>query len=56
MEEIQVNIYQKALKFRADNTFYINNWSEFLEIIDNQGGFIMAHWDGTAETEEKIKE
>jgi prolyl-tRNA synthetase len=56
LEDIQANIYSKALKFRSDNTFYANSWSEFLEIIDNQGGFIMAHWDGTSETEEKIKE
>ncbi len=56
LEEIQVNIYNKALKFRNENTFYIDKWSEFLEILDNQGGFIMAHWDGTPETEEKIKE
>jgi prolyl-tRNA synthetase len=56
LEDIQANMYQKAFKFRSDNTFYIDKWSEFLEIIDNQGGFIMAHWDGTAETEEKIKE
>jgi prolyl-tRNA synthetase len=56
LEDIQANMFQKALKFRSDNTFYIDKWSEFLEIIDNQGGFIMAHWDGTAETEEKIKE
>jgi len=56
MEEIQANIYQRAIKFRSENTFYIDTWSEFLEIIDNQGGFIMAHWDGTSETEEKIKE
>jgi len=56
LEDIQANIYSRALKFRADNTFYANSWSEFLEIIDNQGGFIMAHWDGTSETEDKIKE
>jgi prolyl-tRNA synthetase len=56
LEDIQANIYRKALKFRSENTFYVNNWSEFLEIIDNQGGFLMAHWDGTPETEEKIKE
>jgi prolyl-tRNA synthetase len=56
LEDIQANIYSKALKFRSDNTFNANRWSEFLEIIDNQGGFIMAHWDGTSETEEKIKE
>ncbi len=55
LEEIQVNIYNKALKFRSENTFNVDKWSDFLEILDNQGGFIMAHWDGTAETEEKIK-
>jgi prolyl-tRNA synthetase len=54
--EIQDNIYRKALNFKSENTFYIDKWSEFLEIIDGQGGFIMAHWDGTSETEEKIKE
>jgi prolyl-tRNA synthetase len=56
LEDIQKNIYNKALKFRKENTFYIDKWSDFLEVINNQGGFIMAHWDGTAETEEKIKE
>ena len=56
LEDIQNNIYNKALKFRKENTFYIDKWSDFLDIIDNKGGFIMAHWDGTAETEEKIKE
>jgi prolyl-tRNA synthetase len=56
LEDIQNNIYNKALKFRNDNTFYIDKWSDFLDVINNQGGFIMAHWDGTAETEEKIKE
>jgi len=54
--DIQKNIYEKALKFRSENTFYVDKWSEFTEILDNQGGFLMAHWDGTAETEEKIKE
>lgn len=56
MEKIQTNIYQKALDFRKENTYYLDSWKDFLEIIDNQGGFIMAHWDGTPETEEKIKE
>ena len=56
LEDIQNNIYNKALKFRKENTFYIDKWSDFLDVINNQGGFIMAHWDGTAETEEKIKE
>jgi prolyl-tRNA synthetase len=56
MNEIQVNIYNKALKFRTENTYSANSWKEFCDILDNQGGFIMAHWDGTTETEEKIKE
>ena len=56
LEKIQADIYSKALKFREENTFYIDSWKEFCEILDNQGGFIMAHWDGTSETEDKIKE
>jgi prolyl-tRNA synthetase len=56
LDEIQKNIYKKALKFRNENTYYVDKWSDFLEILDNQGGFIMAHWDGSSETEEKIKE
>ena len=56
LDEIQENIYKKALNFQKENTFYVDNWDDFLKILDNQGGFIMAHWDGTVETEEKIKE
>jgi prolyl-tRNA synthetase len=56
LDEIQSNIYNKALNFRIENTFYVDKWEDFLKILDNQGGFIMAHWDGTTETEEKIKE
>jgi len=56
LEDIQNNIYLKALEFRKANTFYVDKWDDFVNILDNQGGFIMAHWDGTAETEEKIKE
>jgi len=56
LDDIQVNIYNKALNFRKENTFYIDTWDEFIKVLDNPGGFIMAHWDGTAETEEKIKE
>jgi prolyl-tRNA synthetase len=55
LDEIQANIYQKALKFRAENTFRVDTWDEFKDQID-KGGFILAHWDGTAETEEKIKD
>lgn len=56
LEDIQDNLFKKALKFRADNTYRSDTWKEFLEIIEKQGGFILAHWDGTSETEEKIKE
>jgi prolyl-tRNA synthetase len=53
--EIQANIYTKALQFREANTFRVDSWEEFNEQIE-KGGFILAHWDGTPETEEKIKE
>jgi prolyl-tRNA synthetase len=56
LDDIQVNIYQKALNFRTEKTHTVDNWDEFVDIIENRPGFIMAHWDGTAETEEKIKE
>ncbi len=55
LEEIQQNIFRKALDFRAQNTTKADTWEEFREIIANKGGFISAHWDGTSETEEKIK-
>ncbi len=55
LDLIQANIYEKALKFREDNTFSVDTWEEFKEQIE-KGGFICAHWDGTAETEEKIKD
>jgi len=51
LEDIQNNIYNKALNFRKENTFYVDSWEDFLKVLDNQGGFIMAHWDGTVETE-----
>ena len=56
LEQIQKNLYQKALSFREDNTYYVNTWDEFKDVIENKGGFVYAHWDGTPETEEKIKE
>jgi len=54
LDEIQANIYQKALNFRDENTFRIDTWEDFKVQIE-KGGFIEAHWDGTADTEEKIK-
>lgn len=56
LEEIQVNIYNKALNFRSKNTHIVDTYDEFKTIIEEKGGLIMAHWDGTSETEEKIKE
>ena len=54
LDEIQANIYQKALKFREENTFVVDTWEDFKAQIE-KGGFIVAHWDGTSETEEAIK-
>lgn len=54
LEDIQKNIYQKALDFRAKTTKTVNTYEEFKVAIE-EGGFILAHWDGTPETEEKIK-
>lgn len=55
MEEIQSNIYQKALTYRNEHTTTVDTYDEFKEQIE-KGGFILAHWDGTTETELKIKE
>jgi prolyl-tRNA synthetase len=55
MEEIHQNIYRKAADFRTENTYSVDTWDEFRDIIENKGGFVMAHWDGSAETEEQIK-
>ncbi|MGC9470471.1 MAG: proline--tRNA ligase [Bacteroidales bacterium] len=56
LDEIQQHIYQKALKYRDNNTFRVDSYEEFKERLDAGGGFMLAHWDGTAETEMKIKE
>ena len=55
MDEIQKNIYAKALDYRARKTVKVDTWEEFKQKIE-EGGFLLCHWDGTAETEEKIKE
>ena len=55
LDEIQENIYNRALDFRKANTHEANTWEEFIQLLDDKGGFILAHWDGTSETEEKIK-
>ena len=54
LKEIQDNIYQKALNFRLENTREVDTWEDFKEEI-KKPGFLLCHWDGTPETEEKIK-
>jgi len=56
LEAIQDNLYQRALAFRENNTTKADTWEEFKNILQNQGGFVYAHWDGKAETEIKIKD
>jgi prolyl-tRNA synthetase len=56
MDEIQQSLYDKALKYQKEKTYTVNNWDEFLDVIETKQGFAYAHWDGTGETEEKIKE
>lgn len=56
LKDIQQNLFNKALKFREENTRKVDTWEEFVDILDNHPGFVLAHWDGTAETEDKIKE
>jgi len=56
LDQIQKNLYSKALDMREANSYWVDTWEEFKRVLDTTGGFIYAHWDGTAETEEKIKE
>ena len=55
LTEIQQNLFDKALKHREENTHSVDDWDSFVDVIDNKGGFVLAHWDGTAETEDLIK-
>lgn len=56
LEEIQQNIFNKAKQYRDEHITPANSWDEFVQLLDTKGGFIAAHWDGTSETEDKIKE
>tara|TARA_R110002051_G_scaffold170841_1_gene241425 strand:+ start:13078 stop:14553 length:1476 start_codon:yes stop_codon:yes gene_type:complete len=55
LEDIQQNIYQKAFDFRENHITEVNSYEEFKKVLDSKGGFIAAHWDGSKETEEKVK-
>ncbi len=56
LEEIQQNLYNRALQFREERSSKADTWEDFVRLLDEKSGFIYAHWDGTPETEEKIKE
>ena len=56
LKDIQENIFQKALAYRDSHITEVNSYEEFKEILESKGGFLSAHWDGTPETEAKIKE
>ena len=56
LEEIQDNLFNKAIDFRKEHTTVVNDFKEFKSAIKNTGGFVSAHWDGTEETEDRIKE
>ncbi len=56
LEDIQQSMYQRALNFRNSNIRRVDTWEEFVRVLDTDAGFVSAHWDGSAETEEKIKE
>ncbi len=56
LDDIQKTIYNKAYKFREEHTTPVETYEEFKEVLKNKGGFISAHWDGSPETEQKIKD
>jgi len=56
LEEIQENLFNRAIEHRATHTTEVTTFDEFKDVIENKGGFVLAHWDGTEETEDKIKE
>jgi prolyl-tRNA synthetase len=56
LEEIQKNLFDKAKAYREAHITKADSWDEFVKLLDEKGGFVSAHWDGSAETEEKIKE
>jgi prolyl-tRNA synthetase len=56
LEDIQQNLFNRAKSYRDEHITPANTWDEFVQTLDTKGGFVAAHWDGTPETEEKIKE
>ncbi len=56
LDDIQQNLFERNLDFREKHTYRVDTWGEFVDVIENKGGFASAHWDGTSETEDQIKE
>ena len=56
LDEIQQNLYVNALKYREQHITSVDSWDEFVKTLNEKGGFVAAHWDGTAETEAEIKD
>ena len=56
LDQIQKNLFDKAVSFRENNTYHVDSYDDFKRILDEKGGFLYAYWDGTAETEAMIKE
>ena len=56
LAEIQENLYQRAVQFRTDNTTPVDSYEQFKQVLDTKGGFVLAHYDGSSETEDRIKE
>ena len=56
LAQIQKDLFDRALNYRDTHIAEVNSFDEFKSILDNKGGFVSAHWDGTPETEEKIKD
>lgn len=56
LDEMQESLFNRAVEFRTQNTTKVNTYDEFKQVLETKGGFVLAHWDGTTETEQKIKE
>jgi prolyl-tRNA synthetase len=56
LQEIQTDLFNKALNYRDSHITEVNSFEEFKSVLNDKGGFVSAHWDGTAATEEKIKD
>jgi prolyl-tRNA synthetase len=56
LQDIQKNIYQRAQSYRETHTTRVESYEEFKQVLEGKGGFVLAHYDGTSETEERIKE